>query len=227
MITIPEGERLAAKTFNPNLGIVGGLSVIGTTGIVEPMSNKAVVDTIYAELKMYRTEGHEKIILTPGKYGDAFLRSHPDLGLFPHVLCSNFIGDSLDMAAELNFSAVLLVGHIGKLIKLAGGIMDTHSRVADSRLELLALYALMAGVPVPTASEILTAVTVDDGLARVTMQGRMEQTLALILDRIDFHVDRRTRNAFAAGCILFNNKDGVLGISPNAAHIIEETKAGE
>lgn len=226
-ISIPDGQRLAAKTFNPNLGIVGGLSVIGTTGLVEPMSNKAIVDTIHAELKMHRAEGHKKIILTPGKYGDAFLRDHSDYGQIPRVLCSNFIGDSLDMAADLDFSAVLLVGHIGKLIKLAGGVMDTHSRAADCRLELLALYAMLAGVPVPAASKILESVTVDDGLTLVEEHGRTDDTIALILDRIDFYLDRRVRSAFATGCVLFNNKHGLLGISPNAMHITEDTKAGE
>jgi cobalamin biosynthesis protein CbiD len=227
VISIPEGVRLAAKTFNPNLGIVGGLSVIGTTGLVEPMSNKAVVDTIHAELKMYRAEGHRKIILTPGKYGDAFLRDHPDYGHMPRVLCSNFIGDSLDMATDLDFSAVLLVGHIGKLIKLAGGVMDTHSRAADCRLELLALYAMLAGVPVPAAGGILASVTVDDGLTLVEEHGLTDKTLGLVLDRIDFYLDRRVRSSLATGCILFNNKHGLLGISASAAHIAEDTKEGK
>ncbi|MBQ1893559.1 MAG: cobalamin biosynthesis protein CbiD, partial [Clostridia bacterium] len=118
VISIPEGAQLAKKTFNPRLGIVGGISVLGTTGIVEPMSEKALVDTIRTELSQRRALGCENVLLTPGNYGAEFIRS--SLGLDPEtaVQTSNFIGDSLDICRELGFRRILLIGHIGKLVKL-------------------------------------------------------------------------------------------------------------
>ena len=134
VISVPEGERLAKKTFNPRLGIAGGISILGTTGIVEPMSDGALVGTIRAELSQRRAAGDCYVLLTPGNYGSEFIRD--GLGLDPAlaVQTSNFIGDALDLCRELGFSGALLVGHVGKLVKLAGGMLNTHSRWGDCRM---------------------------------------------------------------------------------------------
>ena len=141
VISVPEGERLAKKTFNPRLGIAGGISILGTTGIVEPMSDGALVGTIRAELSQRRAAGDRYVLLTPGNYGSEFIRD--GLGLDPAlaVQTSNFIGDALDLCRELGFSGALLVGHVGKLVKLAGGMLNTHSRWGDCRMEILAAHA--------------------------------------------------------------------------------------
>ena len=127
IISCPDGERIAKKTFNPRLGIVGGISILGTTGIVEPMSEKALVDTIHVELNQRRASGFDEVLLTPGNYGSDFIKD--GLGIDPEraVQTSNFIGDSIDICGKLGFKRALLVGHIGKLVKIAGGMMNTHS----------------------------------------------------------------------------------------------------
>ena len=171
IISVPDGASLAARTFNPRLGIVGGISILGTSGIVEPMSEQALVDTIAVEIHQARISGAERLILTPGNYGLDFLKSNGintsgmNSGEIPVVRISNYIGDALDCAALEGFSAVLLVGHIGKLVKLAGGIMNTHSRVADCRRELFCAHAALQGADAALCRELMEAATTDACLA--------------------------------------------------------------
>ena len=145
MIWVPDGAEIAKKTFNPKLGIEGGISILGTTGIVEPMSEKALTDTIFVEMKVRRENGMDYCYVVPGNYGSDFL--HDTLGYQEDaaVKCSNYVGEVIDDAVRLQMKGILLVGHIGKFIKLAAGIMNTHSRQADGRMEILAAHAAMAG----------------------------------------------------------------------------------
>ena len=151
VISVPAGEELAKRTFNPRLGIVGGISILGTSGIVEPMSEQALIDTIRLELKQRRLGGAEEVLLTPGNYGKDFAARSFDVRPEIPVMTSNFIGDALDSCKELGFQNVLLVGHIGKLVKLAGGMMNTHSRYGDCRMEIMTAHAAAAGLT-PCAS---------------------------------------------------------------------------
>ena len=141
-ISVPTGAKLAAGTFNPRLGIVGGISILGTSGIVEPMSNQAILDTIKVELNQRRAQGFDYVAVAPGNYGLDFMQTRYGYNLDRSVKCSNFIGQTIDMAADMGFQKLLLTGHIGKLIKVAGGIMNTHSREADCRMEILAALAV-------------------------------------------------------------------------------------
>ena len=134
VISAPEGEMLAKKTFNPRLGIVGGISILGTTGIVEPMSEKALVDTIRVELNQRKVGGAEYVLLTPGNYGSDFIHNELGLDLKVAVQVSNFIGEALDICKELGFKGAMLIGHVGKLVKIAGGMMKTPSKYGDCRM---------------------------------------------------------------------------------------------
>ncbi len=137
-IQIPEGEALAERTFNPRLGIVGGISVLGTSGIVEPMSEQALLDTVALEIHMRAAQGCKGLILTPGNYGEQFIRDTLGMSLEQAVKCSNFAADAIERAAGEGFRWILFVGHIGKLIKVAGGVRNTHSKYGDRRMEILA-----------------------------------------------------------------------------------------
>lgn len=137
-IRIPEGVELAAKTFNPRLGIEGGISVLGTSGIVEPMSEQALLDTIRLEIHMKAEAGEKSLILTPGNYGERFLKEELGLSLKTAVTCSNFVADAVESAAKEGFCRVLFAGHVGKLIKVAGGVRNTHSKYGDRRMEIMA-----------------------------------------------------------------------------------------
>ncbi|MCC8170157.1 MAG: cobalt-precorrin-5B (C(1))-methyltransferase CbiD, partial [Oscillospiraceae bacterium] len=213
-ISVPGGERLAEKTFNPNLGIEGGISILGTSGIVEPMSEKALLDTIYLELKMRRFDGNEYVVITPGNYGERFLKSELDIS--NAVKCSNFIGDAIDFAEELGFSTLLLVGHIGKLVKLGSGIMNTHSRYADGRMETLALCAYLAGCE--NAAELLGCVTTDEAFEKI----RDTKTIDILMNRIDYYLRRRTK--MEIGAVMFSDKFGILGKTSCADEILRKIK---
>ena len=136
-IFVPRGRELAARTFNPRLGIEGGISILGTSGIVEPMSDKALLETIRAEVRVRREEGLTVLPAAPGNYGKNFFLEKYGFSLETAVTTSNFIYDTVQMAADAGFEKMLFVGHIGKLVKVAGGIRNTHSQYGDHRMEIL------------------------------------------------------------------------------------------
>lgn len=227
LISIPDGERLAKQTFNPRLGIVGGISVLGTTGIVEPMSEKALVDTIRVELNQRRAGGGDYVLLTPGNYGCDFIRA--GLSLRPEwaVQTSNFIGQSLDICRELGFRGALLVGHIGKLVKVGGGMLNTHSKYGDCRMEILAAHAGKAGLSPEKIGEILDCVACDDALRILQEAGCREKALDSLNERILFHLHHRAGENLELGTILFSKEYGLLAQSANALNLIENITRGK
>ena len=226
VISVPEGEKLAKQTFNPRLGIVGGISILGTTGIVEPMSEKALVDTIRLELKQRRANGDEYVLLTPGNYGCDFIRAGLALNPEQAVQTSNFIGQTLDICRELGFRGALLVGHIGKLVKIAGGMMNTHSKYGDCRMEILAAHAGIAGLSPEKIGEILQCVACDDALRILRDAGCFEKTLTGLTERILFHLHHRAGEDMEVGTILFSKEYGLLAKSDNAMELIEKITKG-
>ena len=223
VISAPDGERLATKTFNPRLGIVGGISILGTTGIVEPMSEEALLGTIRAELSQRRACGHEWALLAPGNYGADFIRD--GLGVDPAqaVLCSNFIGDAVDMCRELGFRGTLLVGHVGKLVKLAGGMMNTHSKYGDCRMEILAAHAAAAGLDEERTREILGCAACDEAVRILKEAGLCEHAMARVTERAAFHLARRG-GEMETGAILFSKVHGVLGETQNARELLDAVR---
>lgn len=222
-ILVPGGARAAKKTFNPQLGIEGGISILGTSGIVEPMSLSALVDTITLELRQTAALGHRRIILTPGNYGVEFLNEHGlGDGMVPVVKCSNFIGEALDQAAEESFSDVLLVGHVGKLVKVAGGIMNTHSRWADCRTELFCAYAALAGGGQELCRSLMGAASADACIALLDQVGLRKPVMEGLLRAIQTHLDHRAAGAFRTGAVLFSNQYGLLGKTTGAEEILSE-----
>lgn len=222
-IRIPGGAEAARKTFNPKLGVEGGLSVLGTSGVVEPMSEQALVDTIALEIRQ-AAAGHD-LILTPGNYGADFLRAQKlDMLGIPVVKCSNFIGDALDIAAAEGMERLLLVGHIGKLVKLAGGIMDTHSRYADCRTELFCAHAAVCGAGQELCAALLQATTTDACLELLDKAGLRQAVLQRLLDAAAGHLQRRAGETCRAGLMLFSNQYGLLGLSDTAKEILAQWK---
>ncbi len=220
MISIPGGEEKAAKTLNPVLGIEGGLSVLGTTGIVDPMSEQALVDTIAVDMRMHRAMQEQIFIMTPGNYGLDFLQEHYNISREQVIKISNYIGESLDMAVCMGVSGILLAGHIGKMIKIAGGIMNTHSRQADARMEILTAYAAAAGAGTAVLQNIMQAVTTDAGLDILKTAGFLETTMALVTERIRVHLQRRAGDSVEVGVIVFSNRYGLLGQTDNVENML-------
>lgn len=215
-ISVPEGEKLCERTFNPRLGIVGGISILGTSGIVEPMSSQALLDTIRVELCQRRALGYDYVAVSPGNYGLDFMRKTYGYDLDKSVKCSNFIGATIDMAVELGFQKMLLTGHIGKLIKVAGGIMNTHSKEADCRMELLAAFSIREQVEPLQIRKILDCVTTEEAIPFLEKSGKLQQVMEGIAERICYYMENRAGGKMKTDCILFSNEYGELAKSKGA-----------
>ena len=223
VISIPSGVELAANTFNPRLGIVGGISVLGTSGIVEPMSEQALIDTIRVEMRQKLANGMEYLLVVPGNYGIDFLDQYGHgLQLEDAVKCSNFVGEALDAAVEFGAKGVLLVGHIGKFVKLAGGIMNTHSHNADARMELLTVHAALLGAPVELLQKMMECVTTDDALKYLKEADLMEPVMDRIMEKMEFYVNQRAQHQLELGVITFSNVFGILGQTKNVPDLVKK-----
>ncbi|MDR2344031.1 MAG: cobalt-precorrin-5B (C(1))-methyltransferase CbiD [Spirochaetaceae bacterium] len=212
-ISIPDGEKLAERTFNKRLGIVGGLSVLGTSGIVEPMSEAAFCDSIKAELSVLRALGYDSVTLTPGNIGLDFLaRNYPDLR---PVKCANFIGESIVMGAEAGFSNILIAGHIGKLVKLVSGSFNTHSRYGDARQFIFAALAGSCGANKLLTAELLNCATSEAAIDLLKSAGLWEAVFAKILDntrrQLDEFCKRHRYDGLRCDVLFFSSKHGLLG----------------
>lgn len=216
-ISVPNGEKLARRTFNPRLGIVGGISILGTDGIVEPMSNQAILGTIRAELNQRRVQGFDYVAVSPGNYGLDFMKRTYGYDLDRSIKCSNFIGDTIDMAVELGFRRLLLTGHIGKLIKVAGGIMNTHSKEADCRMELLAAFSVKAGVEAEKIRQISDCAVTEEAVRILEDSGKLPEIMEMTAERVCFYLERRAEGRIQADCILYANEFGELAKSKGAA----------
>ena len=216
-IRVPEALKVADKTFNSRLGIRGGISILGTSGMVEPMSETALLDTIRLELRQRIRKGEKNLLVTPGNYGESFVGNVLGLGLGQAVKCSNFIGSTIDMAVEEGAESILLIGHGGKLIKLAAGIMNTHSSWADGRMEILAAHGAACGAKREMVEQILEAVTVDEGLGLLETEGGLrEQVMKRVMARLEQYVKQRAGGRLRAEVIVFTNERGILGSTTGA-----------
>lgn len=226
-ISVPEGEEIAQKTFNPRLGITGGISILGTSGIVEPMSSQALLDTIQVELRQKKAMGQQMIAVTPGNYGLDFMKKAFAYDLDKSVKCSNFIGNTIDMAAETGFCGMLLTGHIGKLVKVSGGIMNTHSKEGDCRMELLAAAALKSGGSKTQALEILDAVTTEEGIRILQEGGNLQKTMQILMEKIMFYLQKRAAGRLQIECMMYANGYGLLAESSGAEAMLEALMKNE
>ncbi len=221
VISVPGGEKIAEKTFNPRLGIVGGISILGTTGIVEPMSEQALVDTIAVELRQRRENGAKYVLLTPGNYGADFIKIGMELEPKWAVLTSNFIGDAVDICARLGFKGALIVGHAGKLVKLAGNVFNTHSKYGDCRMEIIAANAAALGLSAARAEEILGCAMVDDAIRILKEEGLFQKTFERLAGRIEYNLACRA-GELKTGAILFSKEYGFLCETALAQELLKD-----
>ena len=226
-ISIPEGVEIAKKTFNPRLGIIGGLSVLGTSGIVEPMSEKALIETMYVEMRAQKARGNKHLLVFFGNYGEDFTRDVMQLDLEGAVTCSNFVGELLDYAVFLGFETLLLIGHSGKLVKLAQGVMNTHSKYADCRTELFALEAMFHGASIEVGQEIYHCLTTDEVTKILKREQIFEPVMDKVTERIDFYMQHRVHGKIKTAAFMFSNVYGILGKTKAADELIQLHKQKE
>ena len=227
VISAPEGEKLAEQTFNPRLGIVGGISILGTTGIVEPMSDSAVVETIRAQMRVKKAEGHRIVVAAPGNYGLDFLTGKYGMEEEQVVLISNFVRESVEMAAEAGFEGMVLAGHIGKLVKVAGGAENTHSMYGDRRMEILQEIAAKyckAEDAETLLREIGECVMTDAALEVLDRYGVKEQAAREMARRISAYLREWSGGRLKTGTVVFANRDRELVKSAGAEELLREDK---
>ena len=220
VISIPAGVELAKKTFNPRLGIVGGISVLGTGGIVRPMSEAALIATTAAELSTLYAAGKRHVLVTPGNYGEDFSREVLGLSLTSWALCSNYLGDAIDRAVSLGFESFLLVGHLGKLIKVAGGAMNTHSRTADGRRETLAAHAALCGADRALVQKLFACLTTDEAIPLLDGAGLRGAVMASIAGALSENLHHRAGESMAIEALFFSNRYGILGQTAGAGGLL-------
>lgn len=226
-ISVPKGEELAKKTFNPQLGILGGISILGTSGIVRPRSLTALLKSIEVELKMHKEQGVKELILTPGNYGMAFLEQNTWIQGKKTVQVSNFIGDTIDLCGVYGFETLLLVGHIGKLVKVAGGIMNTHSKVADCRVEIFSAYTALCGGTQGLIEKIMDSATSEACLDLLREENLEKQVLEKICETAQKKLEHRVKEGTSVGFLTFSQKHGLLACSQQGQKIIESWEKKE
>ena len=224
LLSAENGQALAEQTYNSHLGVVGGLSILGTSGIVEPMSEKAIVDTIRLELDSLYAAGQRVAFLCPGNYGVDFAQSALGLDLGKAVKCSNFIGETLDHAVFRGFGDILLIGHAGKLVKLAAGVMNTHSAVADARQEIFTAHAARAGAGRETLERLMQSISADACVELLDRENLRGPVMARIASEIEKRLALRLRNRVKVEFILFTAQYGILAQSPGAAALCERLR---
>lgn len=220
VVSVPNGEEIARKTYNPRMGIEGGISIIGTSGIVEPMSSAALVDTIRLEQKMRRAEGCRNLVLSLGNYSADFLKRELPFALEKSVKCSNFIGEAIEAAIENGFESILIVGHIGKLVKLGAGIMNTHSAQADGRMDVLVTCGVLAGVDSKALKKLPDCATVDAAIAILSETNKLKETLEILGERAQNYLNAKVKNSVKIAALMFSDKYGVLVRTPDCDEVL-------
>lgn len=225
-VYIPEGVSLARKTFNQRLGIEGGLSVLGTSGILEPMSERAIIDTIEAEIKQRCGRGERWLLVAPGNYGQGYISKYLGLDINDSIKCSNYVGETLDLAVAYGAERFLLIGNAGKLVKLAAGIMNTHSRAADGRMEILAVHTVLCGGTRAMAEAVMQCVNTEEALGLLEQWGLRECVIQNICRKIHAHIKNRVGEKMKFGVMLFSERFGYLGGTDGSEEMAHDFRKG-
>jgi cobalt-precorrin-5B (C1)-methyltransferase len=217
-ISIPAGAELAKRTLNPMLGIEGGISILGTTGIVEPMSEEAFKTSLVPQISVAQALGYDQIVFVPGKMGWNSAVQKYGLPEKAVIQTSNFIGYMLEQAAEKKVRSIILFGHVGKLVKIAAGIFYTHSRIADGRLETLAAYAAWLGASQEFVRKLLALRTAEAAIELIAAAG-LEAIYPILAAKASERAQQHVYGDLAVGTVLTTLKGEILGMDPMAKTI--------
>lgn len=220
-IFAPKGEEIAKKTFNPRLGIVGGISILGTTGIVEPMSEDGWKKSLSIELEMKKAQGMDKIILVPGNHGEEFIREQLKIDMNNCVRMSNFVGYMLNEAKRLGFKKILMAGHIGKFIKISAGIFNTHSKICDARNEIMIANLALMGAGLDFIKEINECVTAE-GAVEIIDKSKYTEIYNVLCNKCKERVEEYLNEDIQVEVYMFRMDKSLLGKSTNADLLTED-----
>ena len=227
IISAPDGEAIALKTFNPKLGIVGGISILGTTGIVEPMSDEGILGTIRAQINMQKALGKKVLLMAPGNYGLKFLKDEYEIDEDRAVLCSNFVYDTLKFAQAAGFDELLFVGHLGKLVKVAGGIKNTHSKYGDHRMEILENMVKAYASPDEfkmIKSKLDECVMTDEALRIIDSYGYKDKVFYRVAGSIKENMESWSEGGMRVETVIFADSYSFLSESDGAKDMLLKIK---
>jgi len=211
LIEIPDGERLAEKTFNSKLGIEGGLSILGRTGILRPMSSEAMIEAMRLELEQKAVWNKKCVYVAPGNIGAAYLKDYIGVAEKDVVTCSNYVGDCLDIVRDMEFEKLIFAGDIGKLCKLSIGIFNTHSKVADGRGESFAYFYMKCSGKSVIADEIVSCINTEQMIEVLIREKMLENVIGAMTDAIVSRIYGRLRGKVSVKVFIFSAKYGQLG----------------
>ncbi|MDV2900661.1 cobalt-precorrin-5B (C(1))-methyltransferase CbiD [Phytobacter diazotrophicus] len=223
-IFAPQGEERAQKTYNSRLGILGGISIIGTTGIVTPMSEESWKRSLSLELEIKREAGLVRVVLVPGNHGERFVREQMGLSSDIVVTMSNFVGYMIEEAVRLGYRQIVLIGHPGKLVKIAAGIFHTHSHIADARMETLVAHLALLGAPHELLQKVSECDTTEAAMEHIDAAGfghLYNQLAQRICQRVMQNL-RFTKNPPQCDAIMFSFDNHILGTNRPFQDIVED-----
>ena len=226
MIFAPEGATIANQTMNRRLGIIGGISILGTTGIVTPMSEEGWKQSISLELEMKKKQGQRSVILCPGNYGEDFVLQTLQLSKDKIVSMSNFVGYVLKEVQRLEFEKILMVGHLGKLIKVSAGIFSTHSKDADARTEILIANLALLGMPVAQLKQVQKCITTEAAGEIIANTG-YEEVYEVIAEKVKQRSEgllKYRKHEPTIEVVLFSSQRGYLASTKSFESLKEEWK---
>lgn len=224
-ISVPTGETVAKKTYNSQLGIIGGISILGTTGIVEPMSEDALKETIALELSCRVAAGEKRIVMVPGSYGERFVQKWLGIQADQVVKMSNYLGFALEKCAELGVEEVILAGHLGKLVKPAAGIFYTHSRVSDTRMEILTAHLALMGMERGMLQRVMDCNTTEEAIVLIDQAG-FQDIYGLLAEKCAQRAAAYVYGSLQVGAVLFSMHD-LLAKSSQAERILEAIRCSK
>lgn len=218
---IPDGLEISKKTFNSRLGIVGGLSILGSTGKLNPMSEESLKKSLYTEMKFLKENSNKDyIIFTFGNYGKTYCEKI-GLDISNLMTIGNHVGFMISKAKELGYKKIILVGHIGKAIKIAGGIFNTHSKVADARMEIMGANAFLSGESKETVTKILNSNTVEEACEYI----KNDKFFKEISNKVSLKVKKFLKtDEIRCEVLLFSFKKEILGFSDGFYKLVEEER---
>lgn len=222
-ISVPGGEERAKRTFNPRLGIKGGISILGTTGVVKPMDEESIYASLTLELQTFAAEGRETVAVTFGNTGENALRKAFSIEGRCVMQSGNYIGYVFDEMARLGLKRVLLCGHPGKLLKIAAGSFNTHNRIADGRMEALCTQAAIAGAKPEDVKRLYDCRTTEEAMDIIAELG-FEQIWTTLAGVVSSRCDKRSFGDISVETVFIDNSGRVLGMTSGALNFAEELK---
>jgi cobalt-precorrin-5B (C1)-methyltransferase len=215
-LSVPEGEEASKKTFNAKLGVVGGISILGTTGVVKPLSMEACRRSLVPQIDIAIARGYERIFMVPGNIGEKITKQLFKVPEDAIVQTGDFIGYMLDKAVEKGVKEIILVGHTGKLVKVAAGIFNTHHKVADARSEVIAAYAGAVGADTQLINMILQSNTTEEAIELLKQANLLRPTFDKIAEKVRLRVTERVGNKAKINVILVSLNGAIVGTDENA-----------